>query len=301
MKNIIDNIASKFLGKDSDNNTISAYKAPEAVDNNLLVAIPRILNREAHNIDDSLFNGYDSWNCYEISTMNAKGRPFVGVMKIFFPSDSINIVESKSLKLYLNSFNLVKLKSISNEELSLEFKTIVENNLREKIEDNRIKVKISDLNNLKVENLPIEDFQNIDNLDVSIDLDEKYILKTLSFNKEQILKISSNLLRSNCRVTNQPDWGDVFIYIKGQSLPTNESLLSYIISMRKEQHFHEEICETIFNDIYKTCLPEELIIKCFYTRRGGIDINPIRYTKNINNDELQKYFNIDTFFKTYRQ
>ena len=99
----IDKIASKFLGKDSLNNQMATYKAPEQIDSSLLVAIPRIYNREAHNIDAKLFSGFDTWNCYELSTLNAKGRPFAGIMKIFFPANSTNIVESKSLKSFASN------------------------------------------------------------------------------------------------------------------------------------------------------------------------------------------------------
>jgi 7-cyano-7-deazaguanine reductase len=86
----------------------------------------------------------------------------------------------------------------------------------------------------------------------------------------------SHSLRSNCRVTNQPDWGDVYIHIKGKNSVTPESLLQYIVSMRKENHFHEEIAECIYKRLYDLLQPEELLVGCLYTRRGGIDINPVR-------------------------
>ena len=90
------------------------------------------------------------------------------------------------------------------------------------------------------------------------------------------IKYQSKSLRSNCRVTNQPDWGDIFIHIKGDRIPTPESLLQYIVSMRKENHFHEEICECVYKRLHDLCGPEELMVACLYTRRGGIDINPVR-------------------------
>jgi 7-cyano-7-deazaguanine reductase len=89
-------------------------------------------------------------------------------------------------------------------------------------------------------------------------------------------KWRSHSLRSNCRVTNQPDWGDVYVHIKGSKAVTPESLLQYIISMRKENHFHEEICECIYKRLWDLLQPEELLVACLYTRRGGIDINPVR-------------------------
>lgn len=297
-----DEIAGKFLGKDGDNNKVAAYKTPENVDNSLLVAIPRSLNREAHNIDSSLFEGFDYWNCYEVSTINAKGKPFVGIAKLFFPADSTNIVESKSLKLYLNSFNLAKLGSVSNSEISKELEVIIAADLCEKIGDERIRVKVLNLSDSSlVKNLAFPKFENIDELDISIDLDTQQSLESEQLQEYKTLKIHSALLRSNCRVTNQPDWGDVYIHIKGKSLPTKESLLKYIVSMRKEQHFHEEICENIFNDIYKQCNPDELLVKCFYTRRGGVDINPIRYTKGFDSCEVIKFYSDNIIFKTLRQ
>ena len=297
-----DQIAGKFLGKDGDNNKVAAYKNPENVDNSLLVAIPRSLNRDAHNIDSSLFEGFDCWNCYEVSTLNAKGKPFVGIAKLFFPADSTNIVESKSLKLYLNSFNLAKMQSIDSFGISKELEAIISNDLQEKIGDKKIQVKVLSLRDSGlVRNLDFLEFENIDELDVSIDLDVQESLESEQFQDIRTLKVHSALLRSNCRVTNQPDWGDVYIYLKGKDLPTKESLLKYIISMRKEQHFHEEICENIFNDIYQQCALDELLVKCFYTRRGGVDINPIRYTEGFDTSQVITYYENETVFKTLRQ
>jgi 7-cyano-7-deazaguanine reductase len=92
----------------------------------------------------------------------------------------------------------------------------------------------------------------------------------------KIIKLKSNLLRSNCRVTNQPDWGDVFIRMKGKKLPAADSLAKYIVSHRTVSHFHEEICEMIYKHLTDAFAPEELMVSCLYTRRGGLDINPIR-------------------------
>ena len=301
----IDKIASKFLGKDSLNNQMATYEAPEQIDSSLLVAIPRVYNREAHNINPKLFNGFDTWNCYELSTLNAKGRPFSGIMKIFFPADSINIVESKSLKLYLNSFNLCHLKSVSNDDLKIELKTIITKDLQKHIDNDRIKLKIYDANSSNLIQPPIahNEFENIDDLDIEI-LDDTSHQSTNLFeisNQTGSLKAHSSLLRSNCRVTNQPDWGDVYIHIKAATLPSKESLLRYIASMRKEQHFHEEICENIYNDLYLQFEPTELLVQCLYTRRGGIDINPIRYTSNLISSSMLKYFSNESIYKTNRQ
>jgi 7-cyano-7-deazaguanine reductase len=113
----------------------------------------------------------------------------------------------------------------------------------------------------------------------------------------------SSVLRSNCRVTNQPDWGDVYIAIKGDKTVTPESLLQYIVSMRKENHFHEEICECIYKRLQDLINPDELFVACLYTRRGGIDINPLRASSY---EAIYKYGSglVDPYsinFKTLRQ
>ncbi|MCL4111796.1 UNVERIFIED_CONTAM: hypothetical protein GTU68_018052 [Idotea baltica] len=282
---------------------MASYIAPENIDNSLLVAIPRSLNRESHGIDQNLFKGFDVWNCYELSTMNAKGKPFVGIMKIFFPANSTNIVESKSLKLYLNSFNLCKLKGITKEDLIPELEKIITKDLQLKIDEKNIKVKVYNANIVNLIETPIShsDFKNIDELDIEIEPNTDLSLMVKYLKEAQTLRVHSALLRSNCRVTNQPDWGDVYIHIKGKNLPTEESLLKYIVSMRKEQHFHEEICESIYHNIYTKFEPQELLVQCLYTRRGGIDINPIRYTENIANDKMLKYFSNENIYKTNRQ
>ena len=106
--------------------------------------------------------------------------------------------------------------------------------------------------------------------------EDEYILKLWGKGNIHTKFLHSYSLRSNCRVTNQPDWGDVFMYYKGTRSLTEESFLKYIVSMRKENHFHEEICELIYKRLYDILNPEELFVACLYTRRGGIDINPVR-------------------------
>jgi 7-cyano-7-deazaguanine reductase len=102
------------------------------------------------------------------------------------------------------------------------------------------------------------------------------LLKVVDANPASDTRYHTSSLRSNCRVTNQPDWGDVYVYIKGEKAITPDSFLQYIVSMRKENHFHEEICECIYKRLYDLLSPDELFVTCLYTRRGGIDINPIR-------------------------
>lgn len=121
----------------------------------------------------------------------------------------------------------------------------------------------------------ISEVTNLDDIDFTA---FKSDASQLESGEGSILKVRSNLLRSNCRVTNQPDWGDVFIYINGNDIPSADSLAKYIVSHRTVSHFHEEICEMIFAHLTERFKPEQLMVSCLYTRRGGIDINPVRAT-----------------------
>ena len=131
---------------------------------------------------------------------------------------------------------------------------------------------------------PLSFSENYEDIGEKIDLDQidftafKSDANQLEVGEGTELSVRSNLLRSNCRVTNQPDWGDVFIYIKGESVPSLESLAKYIVSHRTVSHFHEEICEMVYSHLTERFKPEQLMVACLYTRRGGIDINPIRAT-----------------------
>ena len=125
--------------------------------------------------------------------------------------------------------------------------------------------------------LDLGDVTDLDSIDfTAFKSDASQLAEIESANGEDEIKFRSNLLRSNCRVTNQPDWGDVFIYMKGKKLPTADSLAKYIVSHRTVSHFHEEICEMIYAHLTDRFEPEQLMVSCLYTRRGGIDINPIR-------------------------
>lgn len=124
----------------------------------------------------------------------------------------------------------------------------------------------------------VADQANLDLVDFSAFKSDASQLEVVEVPESTVVKLTSNLLRSNCRVTNQPDWGDVFIQLKGTKIPTAESIAKYIVSHRTVSHFHEEICEMIFKHLTDAFNPEELMVACLYTRRGGLDINPIRAT-----------------------
>ena len=267
-------IASKHLGKVGGDGYKDTY-SPE-----LLVKVPRYLNREGYDLTSDSFVGVDTWNCYEVSAITTKGQPVAGMLKIVCPSDSEYHVESKSIKLYLNSFNMTRIADNARDCISgiearvkrdldnlLETNTIVSFYANEEEGEGKSFKGYQDLGD-------IVDLDQIDFTAFQSDASQLAVEDTSDNSKE--IKLKSNLLRSNCRVTNQPDWGDVFIKIIGKKLPSADSLAKYIVSHRTVSHFHEEIAEMIYKHISDAYEPEQLMVSCLYTRRGGLDINPIR-------------------------
>ena len=272
-------IASKHLGK------VGGAGYSDQYNPDLLVAIPRKLNREAYGIEENNlpFVGSDVWNCYEVSAITTKGRPVAGMMKITYPSDSQFHVESKSIKLYLNSFNMTKMGDTERECIA-SMEQRVEKDLSVRLKTD-VKAKL--FTNSYAPEFDM-DRQGFIRLDALVDLD------TIEFNvfksdasqlkatddvvTDEVVKISSDLLRSNCRVTNQPDWGDIYIHMEGANTPDYESIARYIVSHRQVSHFHEEIVEMVFTHLTQAYKPNKLMVAALYTRRGGLDINPIRAT-----------------------
>ena len=270
----VKDIASKHLGKVGGDGYSDQYN-PE-----LLVKIPRYLNREGYSLTGEEFKGVDVWNAYEVSAITTKGQPVAGMLKIVCPSDSENHVESKSIKLYLNSFNMTKIGDTAADCIS-GIEARVKRDLDELLDTETIVSFYA--SEFETEALSfsdsyqdLSDLTNLDTIDFTAFKSDASQLEVSIESGE--MSVRSNLLRSNCRVTNQPDWGDVFIYINGEELPTPESLAKYIVSHRTVSHFHEEICEMIFAHLTERFKPEQLMVSCLYTRRGGIDINPIRAT-----------------------
>ena len=268
-------IASKHLGKVGGDGYKDTY-APE-----LLVKVPRYLNREGYGLTGEEFVGVDTWNAYEVSAITTKGQPVAGMLKIVCPSDSSHHVESKSIKLYLNSFNMTRIGDTAKECIT-GIEARVKRDLDELLEtDTTVTFNASYLDSeaLSFVGYPdIAETANLDEIDFTAFQSDSTQLEGgyLTEQGGDEARYSSNLLRSNCRVTNQPDWGDVFIYMKGKDLPTPESLAKYIVSHRTVSHFHEEICEMVYSHLSERFNPERLMVSCLYTRRGGIDINPIR-------------------------
>lgn len=285
----LNKLVGVHLGKAGDGTAVKPYVTPDTVDPTLLVPVPRVLNRTAYNIDEDKlpFVGTDAWNAYEFSTLLTNGFPVSGWLKFTYSSDSPNIVESKSVKLYLNSFNMAKLVATTDDMWQVEDK--ISGDLSDAVgADVQVFVRWGDVDTVKPivgDFISLEHYCNIGKMSFDQYNESPDTLQVVpSIGRYE--KWRSYSLRSNCRVTNQPDWGDVYVHIKGDRAVTPESLLQYIVSMRKENHFHEEICECIYKRLYDLLDPEELFVACLYTRRGGIDINPIRAN---NNRILYKY------------
>ena len=277
--NEIEKLAGVHLGKAGDGSAVNPYVTPDDVDPSLLVSVPRYLNRTAYDIQEEElpFVGIDAWNSYEFSTLQKNGFPISGWLKFTYSSSTPNIVESKSVKLYLNSYNMARL-ILGKEDLH-EIEAQIERDISKAVGgDVGVYIAIGDVDTvkpLKGDFMALEEYCNVAKMSFDQYNESSDILEVVpSIGRYE--RWRSHSLRSNCRVTNQPDWGDVYIHIKGEKAVTPESLLQYIVSMRKENHFHEEIAECIYKRLYDLLDPEELLVTCLYTRRGGIDINPTR-------------------------
>lgn len=241
-----------------------------------LFPIPRKNKRDEIGVPDILpFYGMDIWNHYEVSWLNPKGKPMVALAEIIYDCTSSYIIESKSMKLYFNSFNNTKFNSMG--ELENTIKNDIEINI-----SHPVSVRILPLNTIQDNKVLISfdgiclDEQDIDCATYTVD--SSYLMIE---DKKVEERVYSNLLKSNCLVTDQPDWASLQIHYKGYKI-NHEGLLRYIISFRNHNEFHEQCIERIFMDILRCCKPEELSIYGRYTRRGGLDINPYRTNKKIN-------------------
>jgi 7-cyano-7-deazaguanine reductase len=247
----------------------SAYQTEYAPE--LLFPIPRQQKREELGLSGTLpFFGVDIWNAYELSWLNMRGKPQVGMATITAPADSPNIVESKSFKLYLNSFNQTRLANsdalltLLRDDLSTAFGAPVHVALI--LPEEFGKLRMGELDGLLLDRLDID----VDSYSPAPELlkanfDDAAVEETLV----------SHLLKSNCLVTGQPDWASVQIRYVGPQID-QESLLRYLIGFREHNEFHEQCVERIFTDVMRQCRPNKLAVYARYTRRGGLDINPWR-------------------------
>ncbi len=217
------------------------------------------------------FYGVDIWTGYEISWLEPGGKPRVAVGEFIFPCDSDAIVESKSFKLYLNSFNQSEFESLD----------LVEATLARDLSNCAgapVEVSLHSPASFAQRGIQVLDGICLDDLSLSrvVYHPEPGLLRCQSGGEVEE-QLYSDLLKTNCPVTGQPDWATLIIHYRGKPID-HESLLAYIVSFREHQDFHEQCVERIFSDLMRVCEPAFLSVYARYTRRGGLDINPFRAT-----------------------
>ena len=234
-----------------------------------LYPVPRLEGRREIGLGTDLpFQGADIWNAYEISWLNRRGRPEIAIGRFIFSSDTTNLVESKSLKLFLNSLNQEHFDSIDR------VRETIEKDLSAAAGGDTA-VTLAPAGRFGTLTIGTPPGQGLDNLDIEVDayrLNPETLVTTAEPAAETFF---SNLLRTNCPVTGQPDWGTVVIRYCGPRIDP-AGLLKYIVSYREHTGFHENCVERIFSDISNRCAPEQLFVQAQFTRRGGLDINPWR-------------------------
>ncbi|BBF86788.1 NADPH dependent preQ0 reductase [Aquitalea magnusonii] len=240
-------------------------------DASLLFPIARKMKRDEIGVDQQAlpFAGVDIWTGFELSWLNARGKPQVGIATFRIPADSPNLIESKSFKLYLNSYNQTRIASL--EELQAQLALDLSN-----AAGAAVTVSVLLPQDFAAERIAELDGDYIDEQDIAVD-NYAPCPDILRADTGNIVSetLCSNLLKSNCLVTGQPDWGSVQIRYTGPQLD-REALLRYLIGFRQHNEFHEQCVERIFTDILRACAPQQLTVYARYTRRGGLDINPWR-------------------------
>ena len=241
-------------------------------DRTLLQPVPRALNRDGLGITQNqpFTIGSDIWTAYEISWLNEKGLPQVAIADIYLDYQSQNLIESKSFKLYLNSFNQSKFADSNAVQQTMQ---------RDLSECAKGDVKV------RLNPVAVYDSQKIDHLQGDCIDEQDVEITSYEFNADWLKdcvsneiveeKLVSHLLKSNCLITNQPDWGTLHIHYIGKKID-HEKLLRYVVSFRQHNEFHEQCVERIFCDLMHYAKPEKLTVYARYTRRGGLDINPFR-------------------------
>ncbi|CAA0111341.1 NADPH-dependent 7-cyano-7-deazaguanine reductase [BD1-7 clade bacterium] len=252
-----------LLGKDT------AYSFD--YDPSLLFPVPRAQGRSELSINTEAlpFFGFDRWTAYEVSWLNSDGMPQVAIVDFLFECTSENLVESKSFKLYLNSFNQTVMESVGDLVKVLEKDLSV-------VSGGNVTVNLFGVDDYAIQ--ADDTFKCLDEISVKCtqyEPDARLLAESVDLLNRGHYRLKSHLLRSLCPVTGQPDWATVFIEYRGGII--NESqLLAYIVSYRNHQGFHEQCVEQIYQDISKLCKPDALSVYARYTRRGGLDINPWR-------------------------
>ena len=243
----------------------------------LLFPIARRPKRDEIGLSENLpFFGADLWTAYELGWLNPRGKPQLAIARITVPAESTHIVESKSVKLYLNSFNNTVFAD------AVEVQTRLREDLSAAIWQggnvmSRVGVQLVLPQDFDKEPVHELDGLNLDRLDLEcVHYQPAPELLQAQHNEAPVTEtLTSQLLKSNCLVTGQPDWGSVRISYTGPQI-NQAGLLQYIVSFRNHNEFHEQCVERIFMDIWRACKPSKLEVYARYTRRGGVDINPWR-------------------------
>ena len=264
----------------TDNPLGSQTEHPKQYQPEVLYPISRLASRSFLGIDKKIrMFGLDHWQAYELSWLSSSGKPQVGIGEFYFNSESENIVESKSLKLYLNSLNQERYKSTET------VRSLVEQDLSS-ISRSEVQVVIHLLDEIENEVFSARVGKCIDHVDVELiaqQPDSQLLNITELDSDDEVLY--SDLFRSNCPVTGQPDWASVEIRYTGKNI-SESSLLAYLISFREHLGYHEECAERIFRDIMLKCEPSELRVGMNFLRRGGLDINVYRSTAAVTSDSV---------------
>ena len=257
------------LGKSSE--YISTYTP------SLLFPIPRAAKwaELGLNAETLPYKGVDFWTCFELSWLLPSGKPVVAIGEFCFAADSPNIVESKSFKLYLNSLN----QTVFADQPSLV--ATLQADLSE-ASGKPVSVRVRSLDDVQADGVGVLPGVCIDDLEITVSDYEQPRPELLACDESRIVEESvySHLLKSNCPVTSQPDWGTVVVEYRGAALD-HASLLAYLVSFRQHSDFHEQCVERIFLDLQRLLKPETLTVYARYVRRGGLDINPYRSTETV--------------------
>ena len=246
----------------------------EHYDPALLFPIPRQGKRAEIGIAEGAlpFVGEDIWNAYELSWLDPRGKPVVALAHFIVPATSPNLIESKSLKLYLNSFNQTRLAGVDELVATLTRDLSAAAGAP-------VLVHVAPLSTRPQRPMGYPKGILLDGLEIDVDLytPEPALLSADTSRAPVTETLYSHLLKSNCLVTGQPDWAMLVVRYTGAPID-REGLLRYIISFRQHNEFHEQCVERVFVDILRQCQPSALSVFARYTRRGGLDINPYRRT-----------------------
>jgi 7-cyano-7-deazaguanine reductase len=267
-------------------------------DPTLLLPVLREPTRESigYELDHIPFRGIDVWNGYELSYLDKTGKPETKMIRLAYDSDSDSIIESKSLKLYFNSFNNTVVEDLNRGSII----DIIKEDLTNTIKCNTIAAEFvqnsvfaSDSKYTCIDDLTCDSYGYEYNPD---------ILSLKPTEDRKPIYIYSNMLKSNCRHSGLPDWGTAYIsYLPTTAVLDNKSLLQYLISFRNHKEFHEECCERILHDLMFKLSPDWLRVELRYTRRGGLDINPIRVYDRVNTYSYDFYSEYSSYKREMRQ